>query len=249
VGSGRMGQIRASILYSNPRFDLCGIVDINLDGATDLANKYHTKAFATVTEAICLFGTQVANNDGWMETDDSSTSIDSSVSFSSGPDPSVAGIDAVIVSSPTFTHKSIVNEVAPHGIFIFTEKPVDETVEGTQELFDICHKTNSVLCCGFQRRFDHSYAATQKAIAEGSIGKALMANLFFADHPCPPIDFLLKGGNIFMDLLPHDFDFIRWCLQDDVVSVYATGTSSTEELEKAGVHDNATVMTKFKKGA
>ena len=35
---------------------------------------------------------------------------------------------------------------------------------------------------------------------------------------------------------------------DDVVSVYASGTSSTDELAAAGVHDNANVLMKFSRG-
>lgn len=51
-----------------------------------------------------------------------------------------------------------------------------------------------------------------------------------------------------MDLAPHDVDYIMNVLNDHVVSVYATGTSSTPELKAAGVHDNATMMMKFSKG-
>ena len=40
MGSGRMGQIRAQILYANPRFELCGVVDVNLAGAEKLAKQY-----------------------------------------------------------------------------------------------------------------------------------------------------------------------------------------------------------------
>lgn len=40
VGSGRMGHIRSALLYANPRFDLAGIVDVNFDGALDLAQSY-----------------------------------------------------------------------------------------------------------------------------------------------------------------------------------------------------------------
>lgn len=51
-----------------------------------------------------------------------------------------------------------------------------------------------------------------------------------------------------MDLSAHDVDYIMHVLQDDVVSVYATGTSSTDELAAADIHDNATVMLKFRRG-
>ena len=51
-----------------------------------------------------------------------------------------------------------------------------------------------------------------------------------------------------MDLSAHDVDFITHALQDSVISVYATGTSSDAELAAAGVHDNATMIMKMKKG-
>ena len=40
IGSGRMGQIRAGIIYANPRLEIIGIVDLNLMGAQELADKY-----------------------------------------------------------------------------------------------------------------------------------------------------------------------------------------------------------------
>ena len=43
VGSGRMGQIRTSLLRSSPRFELCGIVDTAFQGAENLAKKYRVR--------------------------------------------------------------------------------------------------------------------------------------------------------------------------------------------------------------
>jgi predicted homoserine dehydrogenase-like protein len=40
VGSGRMGQIRSSLIYANPRFELCGIVDVNMEGASAMADMF-----------------------------------------------------------------------------------------------------------------------------------------------------------------------------------------------------------------
>lgn len=40
VGSGRMGHIRAKALYSNPRFEFCGIVDSNVKAAGTLSEIY-----------------------------------------------------------------------------------------------------------------------------------------------------------------------------------------------------------------
>ena len=51
-----------------------------------------------------------------------------------------------------------------------------------------------------------------------------------------------------MDLSAHDVDFIMQALNDDVISVYATGTSSMDELAAVGVHDNANMLLKFSRG-
>jgi len=132
-----------------------------------------------------------------------------------------------------------------HGIHAFREKPIDETAEKIASLYKVANAAGISLCCGFQRRFDASYVAAAEATRDGKVGVPVTANIFFADHPSPPKEFLLSGGNIFMGLSAHDMEY---ALDDEVVSVYATGTSSTEELEAAGVHNNANMVMKFSKG-
>ena len=87
-------------------------------------------------------------------------------------------------------------------------------------------------------------------LQNGQIGKPISGTVFFGDHPIPSIEFLLRGGDIFMDLSAHDVDFVLQAmgLNDEVTSVFASGTSSTLQLEVAGVHDNATMVLKFQSG-
>lgn len=40
VGSGRMGHIRAKAIFSNPRFEFCGVVDANAENAARLGGIY-----------------------------------------------------------------------------------------------------------------------------------------------------------------------------------------------------------------
>lgn len=223
VGNGRMGKIRAGLLYANPRFEISGIVDTDISAASALADAYNTKPFTSITDAI-----------------------EHHNMFSSG---SKKPIEAVVISTPTFTHNDLILESASQGLSIFTEKPVESSSEKIKFLFDHCDAKGIKLCCSFQRRFDASYVANQDALSRGVIGKPLTARMFFGDNPCPPPEFLLAGGDIFMDLSAHDVDYIRWCLNDEVKSVYATGTSSTKMLRDAGIHDNATLLMNFKKGA
>ena len=124
-------------------------------------------------------------------------------------------------------------------------------------MYKVTNENGVKLCCGFQRRFDPSYLELYNQINNpiatedegGGIGTPLTASIFFGDHPIPTRTFLLQGGgNIISDCSAHDIDYIRWILQDEVVSVYATGTSSDDELKENGVIDNATMIMKFSKG-
>ena len=151
------------------------------------------------------------------------------------------------MSTPTFTHSELINEAAYHRLPVFTEKPIDETAEKIEELFRVADAACIPLCCSFQRRFDKSYVTCTEAVHQGVIGTPVSAQVFFGDHPVPPAEFLRQGGCIFMDLLAHDVDFILHTLQDQVVSVYATGTSSNVE-QLGGVYDNATVVLNLTRG-
>lgn len=249
VGSGRMGHIRASLMYSNPRFDMIGVCDVNEVGAQSLADKYSASSFQTLSHAIDQFGVQGQTE--YFEQYAASGAGGASlltVAASTHCDDSTTPIDGVVLCAPTFTHEDVICEAAEYGLPIFVEKPVDETAEKIEHLFNICERHGAKLCCGFQRRFDESYVAVTDAVRQGKIGKPISAHIFFADHPCPPIEFLLAGGDIFMDLCAHDVDYIRHTLNDEVSSVYATGSSSTEELKQAGVYDNATMVMTFTKG-
>ena len=178
-------------------------------------------------------------------------------------------IDGLIVCTPTFTHKDIVKEVVSlasesescYNGGMFVEKPIGETAIEIEQIYELAKNAGINLCCGFQRRFDPSYKQVSDIIRNNttndfnssSIGTPLYSNIFFADHPVPPKSFLLTGGNIFMDLAIHDIDFITYTLggnndNNKVVRVYATGTSSDEELAAVGVHDNATLLMTFSNG-
>lgn len=244
VGTGRMGKIRSSLMFANPKFDMIGVCDVNAIGSQTLANKYLALPFASIHEAIGHFG--VSGQPEYYEQVDASgaTSL-----VLANNDENNSSIDGIVLCSPTFTHDEVIRVAAEHELPIFVEKPVDETATKIENLFDLCEKSGAKLCCGFQRRFDDTYVAVAEAVKQGKIGNPVSANIFFADHPCPPVEFLLTGGDIFMDLCAHDVDYIRWVLNDEVRSVYATGTSSTDVLKDAGVYDNATMLLNFKNGA
>jgi myo-inositol 2-dehydrogenase/D-chiro-inositol 1-dehydrogenase len=166
----------------------------------------------------------------------------------------LSSLDAIIISTPTPTHETLIQEASQFVPFVLTEKPVGETADNIAHLFHHCQTLGVTLCCSFQRRFDKAYVSMQQGVTNhGQFGRPIQAHVVFGDHPSPPpTHFLLHGGgNIYSDLLPHDLDYLRWCFpaDDEISTVYATGSSSTEQLRLANVHDRATVIVIFKSGA
>lgn len=214
VGAGRMGSIRSPILYANPDVDFAYVVDANIGAANILANKYRASACTSLADVF-------------------SRSVQ---------------LQTFVVSTPTFTHVSIVKKICELNVarrgtskscFVFIEKPVAETANEIWNLFEVARQSNVHICCGFQRRFDPSYTKVRDEILRGKIGKVHCARIFFADHPVPPTEFLVTGGDPFMDLAPHDVDYLRWVLASEPKQIWAQGSSSTPELSRRNVFDNA----------
>ena len=216
-----MGTIRTDLVYANPRFELCGVCDMNMETAESVAETYSTKAFGDFESVLSSF----ASNEGGIE------------------------LDGVIISVPTSSHGDYIKLAAENGLGTFVEKPVAELPQEIEDLYEICEQHNVPLCSGFQRRFDNSYAQAAELIRQGGIGKVSNANIVFGDSPGPSLEFLLEGGDIFYDLCVHDVDFIRWALNEEIESVYARGTSSRKELEDADIQDSATMMMTTDKGS
>ncbi|KAG7350488.1 myo-inositol 2-dehydrogenase [Nitzschia inconspicua] len=226
-----MGKIRTNLVYGNPRYEICAVCDVDFDAAKQMAELYSTIAFQDFKNVIQYFEleTNLANKDS-----DTATS---------------SKLDAVIISVPTRFHCDYIRQAAKYKLAVFVEKPVADSPQEIEELYTMCESQGVPLCCGFQRRFDKSYVAAAEAVQQGEIGQAISAHIFFGDSPGPPLEFLITGGNIFFDLSVHDVDFIRWALNDNIASVYAKGTSSSDELRQHNVQDNATMMMTTTKGS
>ena len=77
-------------------------------------------------------------------------------------------------------------------------------------------------------------------------------NAFFRDHPIPPLEFLLQGGDLFQDCGVHDIDFARYLVNShdshsniEVKSVFAHGKTFNPDLKNSGVLDVCKAMIEF----
>jgi myo-inositol 2-dehydrogenase/D-chiro-inositol 1-dehydrogenase len=133
-------------------------------------------------------------------------------------------VKAVVIGSSTDTHADLIIRSAQAGKAIFCEKPVDLTIERARLCADAVKKAGVLCMIGFQRRYDPTFCAVKEKLAAGAIGTPEMLVVTSRDPGPPPLAYLQSSGGIFKDMLIHDFDIFRWILDDEAVSVHATGS-------------------------
>lgn len=158
-------------------------------------------------------------------------------------------IDAVLICSSTDTHADIAIEAARAGKHIFCEKPVDLTVEKIKAVIDAVNKAGVKLQIGFNRRYDHNFAAIKDMANQGKIGALQTIKITSRDPEPPPIAYVKVSGGIFLDMTVHDFDMARF-IGGEVEEVYANGAVMVDPaIGEAGDVDTALVTLKFAGGA
>jgi myo-inositol 2-dehydrogenase/D-chiro-inositol 1-dehydrogenase len=158
-------------------------------------------------------------------------------------------IGAVVIASSTDTHAHLIMRAAAAGKAIFCEKPVDLALARARECAQAVARAGVTCLIGFQRRFDPTFAALKTRLVAGEIGAPEMLIVTSRDPGAPPVDYLKRSGGIFRDMLIHDFDVFRWILEDDAVSVHATGSCLTDPaVATVGDVDSTAVTIRTRRG-
>lgn len=161
-------------------------------------------------------------------------------------DPAVR---AVVIGSSTDTHADLIERSAAAGKAIFCEKPVDLTLERARACAAAVRAAQVPCMIGFQRRYDPTFAAVKARLDSGEIGTPEMLVVTSRDPGAPPADYLRRSGGIFKDMLIHDFDIFRWILDDEAVSVHATGSCLTDPaIAEVGDIDSSAVTIRTRRG-
>ena len=159
-------------------------------------------------------------------------------------------VDAVFICSSTDTHADFIIQAANAGKDIFCEKPIHTDVKKINEALAAVEKAGVKLQVGFVRRFDKSHKAVRDVVASGKLGKPYVIKVCSRDPAGPPMSYVKVSGGIFLDMMIHDFDMVRYLAGSDVTEVSATGTVLTDPgyAEYDDV-DTAIVTLKFANGA
>lgn len=160
-------------------------------------------------------------------------------------------IDAVLVCSSTDTHAAISIEAINAGKHVFCEKPVDHSIEKIQAVADALNEHPDIkFQVGFNRRFDHNFAAIRKAYDDGKIGEAHILKITSRDPEPPNPAYIKVSGGIFLDMTIHDFDMACFLTDSDVEELYVNSAVLVDPaIGEQGDVDTAIITMKMTNGA
>jgi predicted dehydrogenase len=216
IGCGSIGERHIHNLKKIGIKEL-GIFDINKKRLAELKNKYSVNSFSDIESALEF-----------------------------NPDFSI--ICTYPESHYKFAKKCIENKS-----HVFIEKPISTKARKIKNLLNDAKARKLKIAVGYNLRFDKGLMRLKKKISKGEIGNILFISAYFGHH----VKFwgnrrkinehyvLQKGNGIILDD-SHEYDYIRWLINDKVVSVFC----QTKKLEniKTETESIASIYLKFKKG-
>jgi UDP-N-acetylglucosamine 3-dehydrogenase len=144
---------------------------------------------------------------------------------------SAQDVDVVDVCLPTAFHRDLALRAAGEGRHVILEKPIARTMEDTQKILEAFSGDDPRLFVGHVVRFFPEYVGIKEKIEAGDLGtvrvvRTSRSSPFLLGWNDWYADWRVSGG-VLLDLVIHDFDFLRWAL-GEVERVYARGVLGRE---------------------
>ncbi|HLW98157.1 MAG TPA: Gfo/Idh/MocA family oxidoreductase [Candidatus Acidoferrales bacterium] len=162
-----------------------------------------------------------------------------------------SNVDAVVITTPTHTHREIVIAALDHKKPTFCEKPPALSLAECNQMKQAVARTGGFLEIGFMRRFDRAYFESKKRLDKGVIGRALLFKSSSRDPFPQPPEYAMPShsGGMLLDMGIHDFDLARWFM-GEVRSVFSVAESIiSPQLAAVNDWDNAVVTLQFSNGS
>ncbi|MCX7705163.1 MAG: Gfo/Idh/MocA family oxidoreductase [bacterium] len=141
-----------------------------------------------------------------------------------------APLDAVIITSPDYTHKDIAISAFNKGLDVLCEKPLALTVEDCDAILDAQKKAEKILCVGFVLRYNNFYKKMYDIVnVEKKIGKVIVAGAI--DSVSTGSQYFFHGwwrlrknsGGLLVQKATHSVDILNWIVNSRAESVYGAG--------------------------
>lgn len=136
-------------------------------------------------------------------------------------------IDAIVIATPTSTHRELALAALDAGKHVLIEKPLALNTADAREVARAAEVQDRVVMVAQCVRWFHDVQALIGRLAEIGTPRTARASRVASNPGSWYIDASLSGGICF-DLMVHDFDLLRWWF-GDVTRVFAMATSRDEQ--------------------
>lgn len=152
-------------------------------------------------------------------------------------------VDAVLISTPAYSHVEYLEAAVAAGKHVYCEKPVATDVDGCKRVIQAGQQLNGKqsVVIGFQVRYASAYAEMVKRVQRGDIGDLITVQLYYfssgAKLNTPPnisydelrirnhYYFRALSGDTLLDQGIHMLDVCNWALQSRPVSAVGRGSA------------------------
>jgi len=160
------------------------------------------------------------------------------------------GMDAVVIATPTFTHRDLALEAFAGDLHVFCEKPLALSAQECDEMIAASQAADRVLQVGFVRRFQPEFQEARARIDAGEIGDVMMVKSLTRGPGLPPAwaHELAKSNGMLAEVNSHCFDSTRWMAGADITRVYAEVANrkgAMHGVTAEDFYDNAIVSLRF----
>jgi UDP-N-acetylglucosamine 3-dehydrogenase len=161
-------------------------------------------------------------------------------------DKMVSGVqpDIIDICTPTATHAQMIRSASGNRRHIIAEKPLGRTGVEVRESIRLTREAGVTLCVGHVLRWFPEFKRLHELTVAGAVGNpAVIRTSRINRHPGGWFAEHKKSGGVILDLLVHDFDWMRWTF-GDVKRVHAVGLVES----RIPMRDYALVTLRFKSG-
>lgn len=146
-------------------------------------------------------------------------------------------VDAVIVASPNFTHRNVLDPLFDAGLHILCEKPLATTIPDAKWIVERAEAAKGVFWTAMEYRYMPPAAEFIAQVHGGDIGRLQMLSI--REHRFPFLPkvgdwnrFSENTGGTMVEKCCHFFDLMRLITQSEAVRVYCSGGMDVNHLDE-----------------
>lgn len=170
-----------------------------------------------------------------------------------------ARVDAVVVASPNFTHRAVLESLFATDAAILCEKPLATTMDDARWIVERTADRASPFWTGMEYRYMPPAAAFIEQVHGGRVGRLRMLSM--REHRFPFLQkvgdwnrFARNTGGTMVEKCCHFFDLMRLIVASEPVRVFCSGAADVNHLderyggERPDIIDNSFTTVEFANG-